>query len=385
MRGMIAPFIKKILVFILPLAVLSVLPTYVLRGSGENFLNIDRIIGVYDDQKFLVGYAYNQDNHPYIKYRGAVEKKGGVLALGSSRVLQFRQEMFTQPFYNAGMAVRKITDFESFLRLLPKESQPQYLLMGIDQWMMQCDPDGMLIGQEDTRYWTENQTASVGKGVKNFVYAYQDLWRRKIDIRAIVTPDPEFDYQPVGLQARYNHEGLRNDGSYAYGVRIDELMASTSSIPNGVFSEILQRVKDGGSKFPQEADVCPTAVEALDSFLAYAQSQGVFVVGFLPPIPEEVATAIDASGQYGYIKKLAPTMKPVFDRYGFEFYAFQTMTTVGADDSEAIDGLHGGEKTYLRLLLRMLTDGSRLNTATDAAALRADVERAINRYVVYPY
>lgn len=46
---------------------------------------------------------------------------------------------------------------------------------------------------------------------------------------------------------------------------------------------------------------------------------------------------------------------------GFAYYDFSDFASVQAPDEEAIDGFHGSERTYLRLFIQMLEQGSRFN------------------------
>ena len=61
---------------------------FILSASKENYFDIDEIIA--SDTNYLIGYAYNQENYRYLKWKTLVEKEQkDIWALGSSRVLQF--------------------------------------------------------------------------------------------------------------------------------------------------------------------------------------------------------------------------------------------------------------------------------------------------------
>ena len=80
---------KQVLLFCLPL----VIPLAPLRlrtkYSGENYTDIDEVIARGD--KYPIGYAYNESNYKYLKWKEVTTKpRQDVLAIGSSRILQIR-------------------------------------------------------------------------------------------------------------------------------------------------------------------------------------------------------------------------------------------------------------------------------------------------------
>lgn len=49
------------------------------------------------------------------------------------------------------------------------------------------------------------------------------------------------------------------------------------------------------------------------------------------------------------LQTLAPTLSATYREYGFDFYDFSDIASLGGADVEMIDAKHGGEKMYLRL------------------------------------
>src|SRR6188474_3306231 len=96
-------FLINLSIFLLPLTLLLMPPCAVLYRTGENLKTVDDALTA--DDKYLIGYAYNEDNYGYLKWKTLTRKKCRVVALGSSRVLQFRDRMFDAPFYNAGFTI----------------------------------------------------------------------------------------------------------------------------------------------------------------------------------------------------------------------------------------------------------------------------------------
>jgi len=90
------------------------------------------------------------------------------------------------------------------------------------------------------------------------------------------------------------------------------------------------------------------------------------------------------SGNYEYVEKLYPQIKPIFDSHDFEIYCYETVSAVGSNDFETTDGFHGGENTYLRIMIDMLKNNSSLNKVSSLAKLESDLNNSVSNYTVYP-
>ncbi|MEM7391341.1 MAG: hypothetical protein AAF492_03250, partial [Verrucomicrobiota bacterium] len=128
------PFAFKLVLFAFPWLLL-------IGGIGlvffaaEETVSPDRAIQKQTaDRSIIYGPAYSNPNPSY-KFKAAVARKPEVLALGTSRVMQFRSWLFTQKpdaFYNAGGAVTKLPDIQQFLALI--EPDPKVILLGLDHY-----------------------------------------------------------------------------------------------------------------------------------------------------------------------------------------------------------------------------------------------------------
>ena len=87
--------------------------------------------------------------------------------------------------------------------------------------------------------------------------------------------------------------------------------------------------------------------------------------------------------KYHYHEAIFPTLKPIFDNYGFELWDTSHLSTYDSNDKEVIDGFHGSEVAYLRLLIYILDKGSVLNNVTDIPTLKKDLNNRKNNLSVY--
>ncbi|PSK94458.1 hypothetical protein [Taibaiella chishuiensis] len=368
--------IVKFLVFVLPVLVVLLIPTIILRATGENFKPIDQLS--LSGAKYIIGYSNNENNYSYLKWHVAADgPKNTVMALGSSRVMEFRAKMFDVPFYNLGWAATSLTHFQPFLESLPEEKYPQYLIIGLDQWYFNKNTDSLRDIPSKEKWknsFTYFSQASIYRGI------YSNLLHRKLKLSMLKQRD---GVQRIGLNAVMNNVGFLNDGSMYYGDELTKLLNGDPASFDYKFHLTYDRINSGNRKFEYGSTLNPEAFVILERLLSYCKAHNIKVIAFLAPFSDEIYHYMEQSGNYSYIPKIYPAIKPVFERYNSELYDFTTVSSVNSNDQEVVDGLHGGELTYLKLVIKMLEKGSELNKVTNLDRLRQDATKPINRYTVY--
>ncbi|MDB5256716.1 MAG: hypothetical protein JWM14_1411 [Chitinophagaceae bacterium] len=368
-------FIVKILFFGIPILLLLLLPILILYQTQENFRGIEDVLS--SKRKYLIGYAYDETKYKYIKrFELNNNPKFHLLALGSSRVLQFRKEMFDSSFYNAGYTISRISDFIPFLDRMPHDKHPDYLVIGLDQWMFNSKWDSSassMIYQDTSQSFDKIPTFKV------ILNVYSDLYSEKILLNALAQKSR---YNKVGLNAVMNNSGFRKDGSMCYG---DKLLTNDTTVEDYLYKDTYRRIRDGNRRFEYGENLSVTSIRELERLLAYCKLHNIYVVAFLPPFADQVYDKMKSSGNYEYIDKLPIALTPLFARYNFEWYDFSTVKKCNSDDEETLDGFHGGELTYQKMVIQMLENGSKLNKCTDVKRLKREVKIPINRYTVYDY
>lgn len=354
-------------------------PTYILWGSGENFKAIDTVL--VSNEKYLIGYLYNENNYKYLKWAHIhLNERKSVLALGSSRVSQFRENMFDTTFYNAAYAISSVDDFRPFLKSISKEKLPKYIILGLDQWMFNSAFDEL------------NSTPSVDMWQNNFTFfpklfptykmIYEDLFKRKYTFSTLKKEDP---LHKIGLNAILNNTGFRNDGSVNYGSQIAKLTNNDKTVFDHDFLNTLDKIKQGDWPCQYGKSVNGKALLELNKLLVFCKMNDINVIAFLPPFADRIYDEMNKSDDYGYMKEIYKIVKPYFNKYNFEFYDFSSVSTCNSNDAETIDGLHGGELTYQKMLISILDAGSILNKVSNVKKLKNDIANKKNNYIVYDY
>ena len=82
-------------------------------------------------------------------------------------------------------------------------------------------------------------------------------------------------------------------------------------------------------------------------------------------------------------KMIYDCLKPLFDEFKYEFYDFSSASSCASNDNEMLDGFHGGEVTYLRILIKMLETNSGLSGIMNKSQLEDDLQNKYNNFIVY--
>lgn len=372
---MIKKFYLKIAFFLLPLTVVIVPPFYILKHTGENFNNIDDVIK--NNKKYLIGYLYSEKNYKYLKWKTITShKKYNIMAIGSSRVLQFRSQMFETSFYNAGYTVSSISEFVPFLRSIPKEKYPNYLIINLDQWMFNENWDN-LTEKNDSKRWSEsfqkNATLTVMFNV------WKDLYANKYSFQFPVNKS----INKIGLNANVKNTGFRNDGSMLYGSQIKKLLANDVTASDFDSNETIKRVIDGRNRFEFGDNVNPMAIKELNALLHYCKVNKIKIIAFIPPFSNNANKKISQNKNHKYMDAIYKNSLPLFKKYNSELYDLSHLSSYNSNDSEIIDGFHGGEVTYIRMLIKILESNSVLKNVTNIEKLKLDLKNKRNNYQVY--
>ena len=363
-------FLRRFLPFLFPLIIYVLFPCVLLLITKENFYPPP---DDFQDNK-LIGYAYNQDNIRFLKWdRLQHHKKFDVLVLGSSRVLQFRRQMFNVPFYNAGLSVAHISDYRQFLKEIPKINLPKYLLLGIEQWEFNSAFNNVIV-----RDWKDKFRVFPNKEKLNSIYS--DLFSSVYSIKYMVSNSNKNNY---GIFAVTRNNGFRSDGSRKYGNHVDKLINYPEKYDSLKFEDVKYRINEGSKRFNFFNSIKHSALKELDSLLIFCKSNNIITTGIVPPFPQTILNKMNQSGNYPEFFTFFSSVDSVFIKNKIELFDYTNPTSFGSSNAEFLDGFHGGEVCYLRLLINMLEKGSVLNEITDVESLKKQLSVRRNNFEVY--
>lgn len=304
----------------------------------------------------LIGLAHS-DPMRYVKQRVITAREPRVIALGTSRVLSFRDFFFKEPssFYNCGRSVDRIKDLRAFMEAYPTDS-PEVVIVGLDQNFFAANWDDL---SGDSREYEADITV-MGRFIKLSKSLLKDATKKRL---ALAGPN-ELTKGFIGATARIYHEGYRADGSYCYGKWIGQ----EQKHDNYQFEMTMDRIAKRSKNFTDATDVNEAAVRELEAFLDLCESKGIHVVTFLPPYAHKVMERFaEEPEHFPYIFKLYERLNPMFEKRGLRLFDYTDIASVNSNDYETIDGFHGSEPCYLKIIHRMAMKDSVLARHLDVA------------------
>jgi hypothetical protein len=371
-------FILRIIIFSVPLFFLFLPPSWYLYKTKENFFDLESFIKNPSHDKFLIGYTYNEKNYKFMKWKYINTKpKFEVWSLGSSRAMQFRKEMFDKSFFNAGFTVGRINEFLPFMKSIDCSKYPDVLIVTLDTWMFNAKYDKIEDVIDETKW--ENSF----KMYPNFTIlksVWEDLIKDKFESNKTYKTD---GFYRIGYNALYKNSGFRNDGSFYYGEQINKLLSNDTTRSDSKFKNTFTKIDKGIERFEYGNTPNPKAFKELEKFLDYCQKNAIKVVLVMPPFAKAVYNKMLTSGNYKYIENIPEKCHTIASKNSFEYYDFTSPTVINSKDSEFIDGFHGSEKVYLKMLIRMLEAQSILNKKTEISQLKKELSNSISNYQVY--
>ncbi len=323
---------------------------------SKEFLDVRGVVWIQSVFKNSMYGPLYSDNGTYYKYLSSIENAPDIMALGTSRVLQIKEQFFTDPdsFYNAGYAVENIDEFSNFIINL-ENLVPETLIISLDQ-----------------NFFNEGWNTSTEESF----FEYEEINSKPIDFKHTLTNVSssllagKYNYSDflaspldIGINAQINNHGFLNDGSYHYGHVYNDGYSDYERVENALINISNSELRFQHGEFPNK-----NSFEMIDNFLSLCEEKGVSVVAYLPPFPPSVNEKM-AEGGYQYLDTVPDELKKIFDAYSFEFYDYTDVTNLGCDDSYFIDGLHAGAVVHVRMQIDMIEKGSILSRYSDISLL----------------
>lgn len=367
-------FILKLSLFLLPFVTWLGLPIAVLVRGGE-LTPVDTVIArqATHDETILFGPAYTNPDKIY-KYRATRHRDPLLLALGSSRVMQLRADFFRRPedFFNAGGAVSHVRHFRRFLEALPESSRLQLVVIGLDAWLFNPNYPN----DDGGAHLYAHEESALNTIQRKWRAIYDDVFSsKKLRLSALASPTGA-----VGINAIVHGNGFRNDGSYRYGTRLDQPDSLDFWDPG--FADTRERMRTGTRTMEPSADILPAALDEIRELLVYCRRRHIAVIALIPPYAPSIARDLRASPRWSYMTKLTAALRPIFDKEGGTLGDFTDVSALGTADDEFIDGLHGSEKTYARIMISISEASPVLMKWVDADALRSRLAGGATRFEI---
>ena len=370
-----AAFLKRFFALLLGLvlaACLLVVPytCWWLHSSGD--LAVERAVKNQAAGRFaLFGSGVSQDFVDY-KLQLYAAVKPQVVALGSSRVMQFRGAYFRRPFLNVGGTAGNLPVLRSTLDAMLRLHRPEAVILGLDFWwfMPRWNPDP---------FKEEPPTSgSYGYNLDSLKKPWTWLLEGKISWRDLLGPVlPRslggFRDDRYGIMAQQTDDGFGSDGSWYY---TGEITGQKRPFDYR-FEDTLKQVRYGIKAFApspplkDSRDVGGISTAHLDAFAEIycrLKARGIATYVFIAPLSITALDALRAREEdYPHLFRDRDALLA----RGIEVMDFTDPRTFAATDCEFVDGFHGGEVVYARILRDMADRWSSLLAYVDMDKINA--------------
>lgn len=352
--------------FLLAVAALSlpfVFLGYVIHQAGET-TSYSKIVERQIQSGGIYGSSMNAGTY-YYKLKLLSTMPASVIALGSSRTMQFRKEMFAVPMINMAGAANDLLETRAFLREIKKLNPDAHVILGLDFWWFN---DRTL--QNPRMHPLEESPETLLTAEKLFSSIKYLLERRfslgdYIRILRGNSKNSYFSWENIGFQAIKNSYGYRVDGSYFYSKLYFNLDNYVS--PDEKFEATFQRIRGDTARFERADRISEAGLNEMRELFHefFADGRGRLDV-FMPPISSSVLELMKNQPQsFPHLFELASTLK----KEGIHVMDFTDPKIINSEDCEFIDGFHGGDVTYLRILHQMDLEAAKIKGPTQPLSI----------------
>ena len=334
--------ISRFLFFFIPLLLGITLFEYAMYRSGDSWPTAL----VVQKQKEISGILYGRKNfsHNFFHYKKRIleNNQADIVVLGSSRVMQIRDFMFSpmdDSFYNFGGMVRNVFELKTYCDLVIRGEvhKPKVFIVGIDPWWFNKDKTTKNRYEEWRGFdWFPNLSDHLAIGL--------DFLRgtKKVPFDAIIngvgSKSPYYGYYAIGVAAIQDGSGFRSDGSRQYSPEIIIDFLKNPIYTDREVPPIIDRVKKNDFITIPQLEYISVLVDALGRI----HNSGVEVYAVLPPFSSEVLEEIEQSSKKGW-KMYTTELPDMLKGYGIQVISSLSPNTYGLDDTYMFDGMHPSE------------------------------------------
>lgn len=287
---------------------------------------------------YIVGLATRNQGYYYKKemYR---HLKPEILMLGSSRVMEFRKEFFSRPMFNAGGSMSSVNEGFSFIQEAFAYHIPSVVILGIDFWWFNKNVVKPSVEVKPPRQLSHRVS------FRNYLLPYKWLWQRKITMSEYLEKiNPLYFLLDnvnggIGVDGKINKNGFAPDGSYVYTKYVYGKEQSLDK--NFIYSRNI--INQNNALFEKGAYVDETHFQNFLEMLAFLKKHRVQVILFIPPLAPAV---IDMMDNFTMIDDLRKKLT----KANIAYYDFHDPSILNTNNCEFIDGTHGGDVLYAKIL-----------------------------------
>ena len=352
----ILPFVRRILTFLFPFMFIALTMEAVLWKTGDSWTPTYTLRHQqHSTHESIYGPRFFSDQYSLYKLSAIEHRHPSILAIGSSRVMQFRDIMFPPletEFYNGGGLLRNAFDLEAFAAILVREGLilPRVLIVGLDPWWLRTNHGEITwLNDPDERFTFAGHIEAFRQILK------KDALQKVT--AAIFSPEvPLFGYDAIGTSARVEGTGFRKDGSRLYPLKVFLDFLKTPVYVDRESPPIIDRIQMARREYSLPAIVDEERVRLIIAALSIIKNKGVEVFAFMPPYSTEAFQALEDNQPlkrwWNFYKNEFPTL---LEKHDIVVVPVSHPIQSGLDDTYMFDGFHPSE-VYIAHLVKSLIE-----------------------------
>ncbi len=349
-------FVKRFFIFLIPLFLCLSAYEYAMYRTGESWpvaLVAQKQIKI---PEILYGRKFFSHNFFHYKKRVLEKSTADIVVLGSSRVMQIREFMFSplnDSFYNFGGMVRNVNELQTYCNLIisGKVYKPRVLIVGVDPWwfnknQIQTDRHNDWRGFDWLPDLSDHFTIGLDllRGVKKIPF--------NTIIGGVGSKSPYYGYYSIGLSAIQEGSGFRIDGSRQYSPKIVSDFICNPVYVDRESPPVIYRVKNNKNFFTiPESHSIDILVKALEML----ERSGVEVYAIFPAFSNEVVEVFmqDQSLRKAWEMYLSQ-LPGRLEKAEISCYSDVCPALFGLEDEYMFDGMHPSEVLMAHQILKII-------------------------------
>lgn len=313
--------VVALLVFLIPLGLSEYLKS---RFSEFEAADIAAIQMKRPDALYLSGL--DQDVSGY-KLELTKLRRPDIVVIGSSRAMQVRSEFLNGTLVNWGGVARTIGQLHwAAQEIVEMKEKPKLALIFLDPWWF----NERYLDGRDTFALREERVGNVFRTA--FVLTNRAI-RHGIATR----------HDRLGMAAIQSDQGYDGYGSFHYLARV----SGAEKTEDVNFRRTLRMIGAQEDRFVGGEEPTPFAVKRWHEIRALLEKNGIKVAATVAPMAPNAIELMRKNGKHNLYFALA-------GKLGADVADFiDPASFLGADNCEFLDGFHGGEVSYARMLLAL--------------------------------
>jgi len=348
-------FLAKAMLFLTPLVLPALFIELLFYRSGENW-SVEQVLRAQaQNPETIYSRSFFSQQFNLFKTKAIERKQPEILALGSSRVMQLREEMFhplQTSFYNGGGMIQRIEDLPALAGLFDEGlPRPKVLILGIDPWWLKK-------GRTPKPSWLEEREDKTRNFAGHLEAARLLVKDRKMAAKLMTgstsATSTAYALPVIGLNSQVHGLGFRKDGSLLNEKHILNYLENPVFV-DGEKPPIYQRILNHGEPFTRANEISEPALQLLFEVLEDWRAKGTEVYVFLPPFSTPSYEALLADDAYSrWWKAFSTDLPEQLRSRGIPCLVTLYPGALGLDDRYMIDGFHPTEVFVGRILEELL-------------------------------